>query len=272
MLIFYATIMECVSNFQQSNDGGRNMLGKKWVKSVALMLVILLISSNSMMAATTFNDLSDLANHVYLGYNSGTKGPISITKAVLVQGTSRTNVYVVAFSGTEDVPNQSTGIWTDLKSGFDAGSPYLEAGVKAIRDNIPNGSKLILTGHSLGGMIAQQLSATSRVKDNYQILNVVTMGSPLLSPWRREGTVKRVGDTSDPVPYLSAAGTFLLPWQVFGLQRENGGYNGNALKAHVESYKREDVWGNYDVLGFKNGTAKLQMDLSTMKFYYAPVN
>ncbi len=65
------------------------------------------------------------------------------------------------------------------------------------------GSNLVVTGHSLGGMVAQQVAADSTIKKNYNVLNTVTFGSPLINGFQREGTVKRLGDTSDPVPYLS---------------------------------------------------------------------
>lgn len=127
-----------------------------------------------------------------------------------------------------------------------------------------------MAGHSLGGMIAQQASGHANIKNNYNILNVVTVGSPLINPFGREGEVQRVGDTSDAVPYLSAMGTILLPWQVGGLNRENGGYNGNSLNAHIQSYTRSDVWGAYDVVGKKFGGATITIDFDQAKFYQAP--
>ena len=98
---------------------------------------------------------------------------------------------------------QSAGWWTDLLVGFEQDNRYIQNVRAAILNNVPAGSNLLVTGHSLGGMVAQQVAADSQIKSNYNVLNTVTFGSPLIDGFQREGTVKRLGDTSDPVPYLS---------------------------------------------------------------------
>ena len=90
------------------------------------------------------------------------------------------------------------------------------------------------------------------------MLNTVTFGSPLIAAGEREGTVKRLGDSNDAVPYLSATGSIEKEiWKVFGLQRENGGYSFASEDAHVDSYLRSDLWGKYDVTVTKYGGAKI---------------
>lgn len=39
------------------------------------------------------------------------------------------------------------------------------------------------------------------------------------------------------------------------------------LAAHTKSYDRTDVWGKYDVLGKKYGSAKITLNLNTKTFY-----
>lgn len=63
----------------------------------------------------------------------------------------------------------------------------------------------------------------------------------------REGTVIRLGDTSDIVPYASGSIINNTDWAIAGLSKESDGYGMNAYAAHVESYGRSDVWGAYDV-------------------------
>ena len=116
-------------------------------------------------------------------------------------------------------------------------------------------------------MIAQQVAADSTIKANYNVLNTVCFGSPLLSAGSREGTVKRLGDTSDVVPYLSGSMFNNTFWAICGLNRESGNYGFAVVNAHCESYLRDDVWGAYDVTGTKNGGATLTLDLSTRTFY-----
>ncbi len=224
-------------------------------------------ASGNVKQCTQANQIAEIC---YQGYNNGVYGPIIITRGTLVKGYSSKTVYLVTLSGTELVKNQSTGYWTDLLVGFNQDNAYLRNVASVIKANIPTGSNLILSGHSLGGMVAQQVAAHSEIKAKYNVLNTVTFGSPLISEGNREGTVKRLGDTSDVVPYLSATGNFA--WQVFGLNRESGGYGTDAGTAHVESYLRSDVWGQYDVTGTKYGNATLTLNLSSQRYYKSPTN
>ena len=226
----------------------------------------------------TYNSAPQLARLVQLGYYGyQQEGPISITKGVLNYNNwlgQKKDVYVVCLSGTDtDAKNQTTGWWTDLLSGFEFDNKYVKNIKKAITENIPVGSNIIVTGHSLGGMVAQQTCSDSTLKANYNFLNTVTFGSPLINGFKREGTVKRLGDTSDVVPYLSVSTFLNIFWQVLGLNREDGGYTvwDLSFAAHCNSYQRADVWGAYDVTGTKNGGKTLTLDFSTTKFFHSPV-
>lgn len=232
-----------------------------------------LASANRSVVSTntqTYTNSSEVFNYVGLGYNEGEKGPIIITKATLQNSSSSKEVYLVTLSGTELVDGQSTGYLTDLLSGFNLDNAYLRNVVKIISENIPTNSNLVLAGHSLGGMIAQQVAANDTIKSNYNVLNTITFGSPLLSAGSREGTVKRLGDTSDVIPYASGSLINNTVWAILGLNRENGGYGLDLLAAHTQSYGRSDVWGKYDVLGYKNGKAKLILNLDSQTFYQSP--
>ncbi|MCR5698814.1 MAG: lipase family protein, partial [Treponemataceae bacterium] len=190
------------------------------------------MSSVPQFASNTTRTLAksyDLYNLIGEGYNEGVYGPVTITKAYMMTSdkaetfniaTDRndegvTELYVVTLSGTEMVSGQSTGIWTDLQSGTEGGSDYLDNISYIITGNaeaysrsaekigtrgttgpltvgLPQGSNLLITGHSLGGMIAQQAAAQDNVKNNYEVLNVVTYGSPLLANDTREGELHRL--------------------------------------------------------------------------------
>lgn len=219
----------------------------------------------------TYTNAAEIYTLVRDGYNGGTKGPISITKGTLIQGTSRRAVYLVTLSGTELVLNQSTEVLTDLFCGFDLNNAYYANVVRVIQQYVPRGANLILAGHSLGGMVAQQVAANSAIKSQYNVLNTVAFGSPLLSVGSREGTVRRLGDVSDVVPFLSGR-LFTNPiTAIFGLNREDGHYYGRPITAHNASYSRTDLWGKYDVTGTKYGNAKLQLDMSTRTFFQSPI-
>ena len=247
---------------------------KIFIKVLALALIaIMLFGTAAVFAADNvkYTTAPQIYQFVRDGYNQGTKGPISITKGTLKSGWSSKTVYLITLSGTELVLNQSTEVLTDLFSGFNLDNAYYKNVVNVITKNVPKNANLVIAGHSLGGMVAQQVAANSTIKSRYNVLNTVTFGSPLLSAGSREGTVKRLGDVSDVVPFLSVHTVVNSIWAIGGLNREDGGYYLRPITAHNESYGRSDVWGKYDVTGTKNGGATLTLDLSTRVFYQSPI-
>lgn len=240
---------------------------------IAVMVLIIAIhpSITANAATTTMSNAASVCNYVYKGYNSGVYGPITITKGIYISRNSQKSFYLITLSGTESVSNQTTGYLTDALAGFNLNNKYYQNVVSIITSNIPQNSNLVLAGHSLGGMIAQQVASNTTIKARYNVLNTVTFGSPLLSAGTREGTVRRLGDTSDIVPYLSGSTINNTAWAIAGLNRENGGYGTNVIKAHTESYLRSDVWGNYDATGTKYGSVTFTLDLSTLTYYKSPV-
>ncbi len=221
-----------------------------------------------------------LSRLVQVGYAvNQSQGPFFITKGKIRDYgwfNKETEVYVVCISGTDtSVAGQSTGVWTDLLSGFEFDNSYIKNVKKAMLGTIPRGANVLITGHSLGGMIAQQACSDDELKKAFNFVNTVTFGSPLINGFKREGTVKRLGDTSDVVPFLSLTTFTNVVWQSAGLNREDGGYSWKSqqdlLGAHCESYNREDVWGAYDITGTKNGNKSLILDFSTTRFFQSPV-
>ncbi len=229
----------------------------------------------------TMENAAQMATLTKVGYaDYQTAGPISITEGRMTYktywGSEDKEVYVVALSGTETiVENQTTTVKEDLLSGFELSNEYELNAKNAIIDRIPAGSNIILAGHSLGGMVAQQVAADKYIKDNYEILNTVTFGSPLIKGFTREGMVKRLGDTSDKNPFYSISSVLNIVWQYAGVNHEDGGYNGDSATAHCDSYLREDVWGSYDcagekrgsILGVETGSRMLTLNFATTSFY-----
>jgi hypothetical protein len=222
-------------------------------------------------ALQAVNTAPALYNYVFQNYNS-TVGPIAIVRGTLSDSSGSKAIYLVSLSGTQMKSNQATGILNDLQAGCSIQGAYVIAIKNAICGNVPNGSNLVLAGHSLGGMVAQQVAGDSTIKSRYNVLNTVGFGAPLITFITREGTVRRLGDTADVVPIASVSSLFVVTavWNYAGLNRENGGYGSNILGAHLDSYKRSDVWGAYDAVGTKNGSAKLSIDLATRQQFAAP--
>lgn len=291
-------------------NGGIKVKFGKLKKAICIALAGVMVLGTQMTAfaseqegTVTYTKAPEMAKFTFKGYNNGTlptpttslglleytletfvmgdeyNGPIGIVEATLHQNGVSKPVYIVALSGTELIWSdytgiQSTGAATDLLCGFNLNNPYIKAVKKAMVDNIPEGSDVIFYGHSLGGMIAQQAAAERVIKKNFNVLNTITYGSPLIKLLSgREGVVRRLCDKSDIVPVLSVYSlTPLAVVQYWGSERysEDGGYNSKWLAAHNESYLREDVWGNYDVLGIKGGNASLTFDMENTYYFEAP--
>lgn len=139
-------------------------------------------------------------------YKGNGAGPIAIVKLQYYFDGNfswRDNVYLVMLSGTEKVHNQATFAMTDLKQGFNSPNPFSKAVINAIKTVVPKGSHLIFAGHSLGGMVAQMVAADEGIKKDYDVSLTITFGSPLIYLHKQEGTVVRLREEGDAVPYLS---------------------------------------------------------------------
>ena len=107
---------------------------------LAVLLLVSMLIGGSVASATntvTYTNATEIYTYVRDGYNQGSQGPISITKGTLKSGFSSKTVYLVTLSGTELVLNQSTGVLTDLLSGFNLNNDYYANTVNIIKANVP---------------------------------------------------------------------------------------------------------------------------------------
>ncbi|MCR5522328.1 MAG: hypothetical protein K6F64_01640 [Clostridia bacterium] len=180
--------------------------------------------------------------------------PFDIRRATLYNnGRKCGNVYVIGITGTNPTFDRQVlnNIYSCVLSGIGMNSPLLKEVIKAANEKIPAGADVIIIGHSLGGMIGQQFAGNREMKEKYNILNIVGMGSPYISQIGMEGELHRMADSGDVIPYLSLA----FAGNFFGgnFTYENGGFFGNPDGAHNVSYKEAEVWQKYDCLGIENG-------------------
>lgn len=166
-------------------------------------------------------------------------------------------VYLIALTGSnmrwdkEDM----LSMYSCIKAGTAHDNDYLDAVIESAKKRIPKGSRVALIGHSLGGMVAQQFAADKEMKENYEILNVLTMGSPYIPVIGREGDIHRMVDSGDAIPFFSIAGVGNL-W-MGNFTYKNNGYFGDPDSAHNLSYNNARAWKAYDCFGIKNGTSKI---------------
>lgn len=182
----------------------------------------------------------------------------SIDKGTLYTNGKRAGrIYLISLTGSDMQWDKDDikGMYTCIKSGTVRDNPYLDAVIEKALKVIPEGSRIALVGHSLGGMVAQQFAADKTIKEKYEIVNVLTMGSPYIPVKGREGDLHRMADSGDAVPYLSIAGIGNF-WKGNFIYKNNG-YFGDPDKAHNISYDHAEVWLKYDCFGIENGANKI---------------
>ena len=83
------------------------------------------------------------------------------------------------------------------------------------------------------------------------------------------GVLNRQTDKFDVPTYMSSTTWFHLKKTLAQRHGETTGMFSHA-HTHVDSYKDEAVWGGYDALGEKGGSATLTIDNTTLTAYDAP--
>ena len=277
---------------------------------------------------TTLTNAAQLCAYLFKNYDQAKQGSVSITQGTLFYSNDNYNedyllggqhmpyrqytdrlsgsedldnpevpVYLVCIAGTEIIGGHANNADADLMSGFNLPNQYEREVRRIIEENIPKGSNLMITGHSLGGMIAQQVCADSQLKEDYNILYTIAFGSPVVKGQSGyEGTLYRLCDKNDYVTYLGVGSNLALNFSKdlledkglslasTGTVTRDGGYSGNGITnviAHPElnnphsahmSYINEQTWGDVDVCGIPNGTHQLKLDKSTCQRFVTDTN
>ena len=228
-----------------------------------------------------------------LGYmDSVCSSPVNGSIGVVPATLNGEPVTLVTLGGTCIKDGQASGIEEDLLSALEQSNDYLKNVVDVFNKTDENGQPVIpadkpvvISGISLGGMVAQQLMAQKEIMNQYEIREVICFGSPLLAPFsRREGThVVRFCDTMDIVPFLGRSTLIDMVRQELldrnplkFIQRldkkeaivKDGGYK-SFISAHALSYVEGKCWEGYDVLGVYGGNNQIVME-KDMQFFENP--
>ena len=242
----------------------------KKILSLALVFIMLISLGAFAFAEESESVVCGTAAQVmnYVIISKENRVPMRVFPAVLEKDGETKDVYLISLLGVKGNRKQVNSAKNLLPAAFNKKNSYAEFVVETIRNTIPEGSALVFACHSLGGMVAQALRADARLVDNYEIVNVLTAGSPLiLVKTPTEGSLQRLADKNDIIPLLSPATVTNLSQQIRSASREDGGYAFDPDGAHNLSYMRDDVWGAYDALGVKNGNATLRFSPDAMTVY-----
>ncbi|WP_163787211.1 hypothetical protein [Myxococcus vastator] len=204
------------------------------------------------------NGAAELYQFVKDGYNGGTLGPMSIVSAELTEGTSKRNIHLIGISGTETVEGQATHFATNIPAALNISNTAFLNAKRNIINSVPPGSTLLLTGHSQGGIIAQQLAMDPDIKRLYDIERIVAFGTPPITFMQQEGTLILISSRNDPVPHVSpqaALEKLALPGRDTRLRLQTEHMIrktvDNPIAAHTAEYSNESntELAQIDVLG-----------------------
>lgn len=211
------------------------------------------------------------------------EGPISVTPALL----NGEAITLVTLGGTEEKEGQATTMKESQLASFGLPNDYLNAVVQLFKDgSIPSQKPVLITGISLGGMIAQQLLGVQEIMSSFKFRGIITFGSPITLPLDRQGVqVVRFVDENDQVPKMGEM--LLRTGFVTGNEmseeelmlrldkldrvekiRRTSKYT-DMMETHALSYIEDDCWTATDFLGDPEKRNKLEL-LRKMKFYPAP--
>ncbi len=178
---------------------------------------------------------------------------------------------------------QATGWVTNLRTGTEAETFGLANARAAILASVPEGSTLVLDGHSQGGMIAQMLAADPEIKAKHKVQQTVAFGSLPIAIGAQEGDSRRITTLLDPVPFASAraAGGLFVSGMLGVPQYANNmkatvvpSGVGSPINLHNNDYSNELNSGmkQIDALGQRNSNdpANIEFDPAKRAFFTSP--
>lgn len=241
-------------------------------KTVSLILSVILLAAACVLpvcaedAETLCSTAADVIGFVIVTRENTV--PMRIVPAEIAKNGETKPVYLIGLLGVKSNAKQVNSGKNLVPAAFNRANSYYDLVKQTIRENIPAGSALMFACHSLGGMVAQAIRTDKELKEEYEILNVLTAGSPLILVTEEgEGSLHRLADKYDLIPFMSPATVRCLAKQIKTAHREDGGYFFNPDGAHNLSYLRNDVWGDYDVFGEKGGDGTLRYNAAETQLF-----
>lgn len=218
-------------------------------------------SASSAQPQKTIANASQLAAAVFAQYNGK---PIRIAR--LLNSDLPDCTFLVLLAGTEFKFGQSNNLFTDTLSTWGNLNEFFVDITDALYTAVPSRANVIIVGHSLGGMEAQNVAANPQVQSIYKVIEVITFGSPKTVEDVQGVRYVRFMIAMDPVPALAMKGYFsppnyiLLrdPPDVQKMTFSPTSFFLLGITAH-NSYPRSPDLPQYDALGNRGGNRQLQL-------------
>jgi len=109
------------------------------------------------------------------------------------------HTWLVTVAGVNRSAENQQNFWNALLSGLNFGNDYQDTCVAAVQAALPAGDRIIWHGHSMGGIIGQNLAARPEITRRNPIEAVVTWGSPTTAPESLETSYYRFTEPKDVV-------------------------------------------------------------------------
>jgi hypothetical protein len=241
-------------------------------KTLALICAVFLLCSLFTPSASAEDgsgnasdkDILVLDRLVWVAHNvqvSYPRGEVRICPAVLKDGDTSREVYFVTVRSLDRLSKGANNLLGALRLTFGGSCRYFELTKQAIFEYVPEGSAIVIAGHSMGGMVVQRIVCDGDLTQSYEFLNAVTFGSPciLTDKSAREGRLIRFEDAGDIIPKFSLARLFDRDEYNSAVRRDCG-YN-SLDESHNRTYYASSEWEAFDALGVENGGAVLELDL-----------
>ena len=191
--------------------------------------------------------------------------PIGIARV-----TNLVNTWVVLLYGQKpEVLGTNPGILTSIAAGIAAPTAYEIAATRAMTATIPEGASVLLYGYSLGGMICELI--WSQYSTLWNILGIVTLGSPVTCLSFFSEPISRFSLFDDPVPNLTPLGLFatltLIGPVLYSIVSPNPAVTG-ALQQHVQLCTNPDL-ARWNAWGQPIGGVGSPLELDSVRMFSA---
>ena len=114
------------------------------------------------------------------------------------------NEYLVVIQGTDPTNSSVNNNWGSAVTTWLGVPSDFQKQVEAAISKLPPGATIHMTGHSQGGIVAQNLAIDGHISGNYHIGSVTTFGSMVSAPENPDVTYTRFAAQGDIVPYLES--------------------------------------------------------------------